>query len=250
MKLQGKTALITGASKRIGRDIALTLARSGAHIVIHYASSKPEAESLKKKIESLRVKAWTVRADFSHSPKLIERVVEPFIQEVYQKARRIDVLINNASVFYPTPFEEIRERDWDDFLSVNLKAPFFLSQAVGMKMKKQKTGKIVNLADWTAERPRRNFLPYCISKAGLVTATEGLAKILAPYVQVNAIAPGPILPFAAMTAREKKRVTEATLLKRFGHPRDIAETVRYLVEKTDYVTGAVIPVDGGSHLNA
>ena len=113
-------------------------------------------------------------------------------------------------------------------------------------MTKQKSGKIINLADWTAFRPFPNYLPYAISKAGLIAATAGLAKALAPYVQVNSIAPGPILPSKGMSEQNREKVIQKTLLKRFGTPEDIAETVRFLIEGTDYITGAFIPVDGGS----
>ena len=243
MKLQGKNVLITGAAKRIGHEIALTLAASGACILIHYRRSRPEAEILQKEIVRKGGKALLFQADFSKISG-----IKKFTDEVYRKAGRIDVLVNNASIFYPTPLGSLTEKDWDDFLAVNLKAPFFLSQAAGEKMLKRKSGKIINLLDWTAERPGGEYLPYCISKAGLLAATRGMAKAFAPHVQVLGVAPGPILPPEGVTGRKAKARAEKTLLKRYGSPEDVAETVRFLIEGTDFMTGAVVPVEGGASI--
>lgn len=248
MELSGKIALVTGAAKRIGREIALTLAESGASILIHHHESRGEAIQLKKEIESLGSRAWLVRAGFSGAQKSLFPSLGRFIKEVYRCVPRVDILVNNASVFYPVPFGKIGEKDWDEFLTVNLKVPFFLAQEIGMRMFRRKSGKIINLVDAAALRPSARFLPYAISKAGLITATRGLAKALAPHVQVNAIAPGPILPPKGMKAKGRSKVIQRTLLKRFGNPRDIAAAVRFLAEDGDYMTGAVIPVDGGSFL--
>ena len=245
MDLGGKTVLITGAARRIGREIALALASHGAGIVLHYRESAAEARSLREEIRNLGSEAFLARADFSSKAGLLPRI-RSFLKKIYREIPRIDILVNNASVFYPTPVERIREKDWDDFMDVNLKAPFFLAREIGLRMVKRKSGKIVNLIDWTAASPRRNYLPYCISKAGLIAATQGLAKAFAPHVQVNGIAPGPILPARGMTRAGKEAVISKTLLKRFGSPKDIAAAVLFLVSGTDYVTGAVIPVDGGS----
>ncbi len=248
MNLQGKTVLITGAARRIGREIALTLVRRGARILIHYRDSKADALLLQAEIQTMGGEALRVKADFSHRPRPLLPVIQKFINEIYQKVANIDVLVNNASLFYPTPFGAIKESDWDAFLAVNLKVPFFLSQEIGKRMMQQKRGKIINLVDWTARRPHPKYLPYAISKAGLAAATEGLAKALAPHVQVISVAPGPILPTKDMKPNEKKAVAGRTLLKRFGHPKDIANTVRFLIEDTDFMTGAFIPVEGGSLL--
>lgn len=243
MTLAGKNVLITGAARRIGREIALTLARSGAHILIHYKHSKPEALSLLAEVKRLGGQGFIFKMDFS-KPAGIKK----FCAQVYQTAGPVDVLVNNASIFYPTPLAKITDKNWDDFLTVNLKSPFFLSKEIGLQMFKRKSGKIINLLDWTAERPYADFLPYCISKAGLLAATRGLAKALAPYVQVNGIAPGPILPPEFLDRKKAKAKADKTLLRRFGCPQDIAQAVKYLTEGTDYVTGAVIPVDGGASL--
>lgn len=245
MELEGKTVLITGAAQRIGREIALTLARRRANVVLHFNHSRREAFQLKKGIEALGSRAFLARADFAPRDR-IEPVVKKFLREVFQQVPRVDVLINNAAIFYPTPLGGLTESDWDDFLTTNLKAPFFLARELGLKMVRQKEGKIINLVDWTAFRPPRDYLPYAISKAGLIAATAGLAKALAPHVQVMSIAPGPILPAKGSTKKQQKAVIEKTLLKRFGHPRDIAATIRFLIEDTDFITGAVLPVDGGA----
>ena len=259
MDLQGKTALITGAARRIGREIALTLASRGVSTVIHYHRSRREALQLQKEIESFGVDAPLVPADLSFRPKKsVVQTIRRFIREVYRLVPKLHILVNNAAIFYPTPFGKITEKHWDDFLTVNLKSPFFLAQEIGMRMARQfqnesskrgrECGKIINLVDWTGLRPHPKYLPYAVSKAGLIAATVGMARALAPYVQVNSIAPGPILPAKGMMRRQEKAMTERTLLKRFGHPNDIAETVRFLCEDTDFITGAMIPVDGGSSI--
>ncbi len=246
MNLQGKKVLITGAAKRIGREIALMLASRGAVVLIHYRKSRLEALRLQSEIEGKGGSAFVFQADFS--PGNLQVKIKKFVEAVYRKAGRVDVLVNNASDFYPTPLGKITEKSWDDLIASNLKAPFFLSQEIGIRMVKQKSGKIINLIDWTAERPSENYLPYCIAKGGLLTATRGLAKALAPYVQVAGIAPGPILPPAGVKGSQKSKAAEKTLLKRFGHPRDIAEAAHFLIESTDFVTGVCLPVDGGATL--
>ncbi|MBI3313746.1 MAG: SDR family oxidoreductase [Candidatus Omnitrophica bacterium] len=246
MKLAGKIALITGAGQRIGREIARTLASEGAAIVIHYLQSRREAESLRDEIEALGSQTYLVPADFNPKKKSLVSTIQKFVREVYKKAGRVDILVNNASNFYPTQFGKISEKDWDDFHAVNLKAPFFLAQEIGKHMLKQKSGKIINIADWAALRPSPRFLPYMIAKGGLITATQGLAKVLAPHVQVNAILPGPILPPAGgMSSAAKKTAADKTLLKRFGTPKDIASAVEFLAT-SEYITGALIPVEGGA----
>lgn len=245
MNLYGKNVLITGAARRIGRAIALRLAKQRANLLIHYRDSKKEALSLKKQAEAWGAKVSLFREDFS-VPRGMQGRVRKFVKKIVRQAGNIDVLVNNASIFYPTPLVSLTERDWDDFLTVNLKAPFFLSQAVGEGMLKRKSGKIINLLDWTAERPGGEYLPYCVSKAGLLAATRGMAKALAPHVQVLGVAPGPILPPEGISGKKAKARAEKTLLKRYGKPEDVAETVRFLIEGTDYMTGAVVPVEGGA----
>lgn len=241
MEIQGKTALITGGATRIGRAIALSLAREGMNLLLHYGRSLHEARQTQKEAERLGVTVHLLQADLRNFSE-----VKRLVRQAFRQACQIHLLVNNASVFYKTPLGRVREKEWDEFFDVNLKAPFFLSEAVGLRMFRQKEGKIINLVDWTAFRPYTQYLPYCASKAGLVAVTRGLAKTLAPHVQVNAIAPGPILPVAGSTRKANEKVRQRTPLKRFGEPGDIAEAVRFLVKSTDFVTGAVLPVDGGN----
>ncbi|MBI4115104.1 MAG: SDR family oxidoreductase [Candidatus Omnitrophica bacterium] len=241
MEIQGKTALITGGAKRIGRSIALTLAGEGMNLLLHYHHSLKDAHETQKAAERLGARVHLLKADLGKSSD-----VHKLIREAYRHFPKVHVLVNNASIFYKTPLGKVKEKDWDTFFAINLKAPFFLAQAIGLKMFRQKEGKIINLIDWTAFRPYSRYLPYCASKAGLAAVTQGLAKILAPYVQVNGIAPGPILPSRDATFQENKRIIKRTPLKRFGDPGDIAEAVRFLVKATDFVTGAIFPIDGGN----
>lgn len=246
MKLAGQYVLVTGAALRIGRAVALEMAGRGASVILHYNRSQAQALKLKAQVESMGVRAFLAQQDFSVGPALDQ--TRTFCQDVFRLVPRVDVLVNNASIFYPTSLEEIAQEDWDNFMNVNLAAPFFLAQELGLRMKKQKSGKIVNLSDWTAVRPHPRYIPYAISKAGLEAATVGLARALAPYVQVNSIAPGPILPSRGMSPAQQKAVADSSLLKRFGSPEDIAKAVRYLVEDGDFVTGTCLPVEGGSLL--
>jgi NAD(P)-dependent dehydrogenase (short-subunit alcohol dehydrogenase family) len=161
---------------------------------------------------------------------------------------RVDILINNASEFFSTPIATVTEAEWDRLLDVNLKAPFLLSRALGMERVKQGGGKIINIADVSAFRPWVDFIPYSVSKAGLVTLTQGFAKALAPRVQVNAIAPGTILPpVTGWTSRQREQTLQSIPLKRFGAPDDVTRAVLFLIE-SDYITGTVIPGDGGKSI--
>jgi len=246
MSLSGKNILVTGAAKRLGREIALELAAAGANILIHYRSSKKEALSLQKEIKELAGETWLCPFDFSHQRPRLQKRIQSFVKNL---PVAVDALVNNAAIYYPTPFGKITETAWDDFLTTNLKSPVLLAQEIGVQMLKRKSGSIVNIVDIAGENPFRNYLPYSISKAGLVAATKGLAKELAPHVRVNAVAPGPILePPHGMSAALKKKVAETTLLKKFGSPSDMAQAVRFFLE-ADFVTGQILAVDGGKSLN-
>lgn len=248
MNLQGKTVLITGAAKRLGREIALMLAGRGAGIVVHCNESFKEAELLRRQLAGFGSPAWVVRQEFDLPQGRVEKTVKSFALDVARKCPPVDVLINNASIFYPTPVDNVTEKDWDAFQTVNLKVPFFLAREFGRGMVRRKQGKIINLVDWTGWRPDPRYLPYAVSKAGLMTLTEGLAKAFAPHVQVNGIAPGPILKAKGMTRAGEKAAMAKTLAGRFGSPKDIAEAVRFLCESTDFVTGVCLPVDGGCRI--
>ena len=247
MELTGKTVLVTGAAKRVGREIACTLARRGAKIAIHYRNSGAAARKVVWELEQLGVKSLAVQAELTRSgdvKRMVERVIRQFGQ--------IDVLINNAAVFPKTPFAQIRESDWDLAINTNLKGPFLCAHEVGKHFlnrakngERDLVGKIVNIADWAGFRPYRDYLPYCISKAGVIALTKALALELSPHATVNAVAPGPVLFPTDLVASEKREVRTATPLRRVGAPADVAKTVQFLLEGSDFITGAIIPVDGG-----
>ena len=160
----------------------------------------------------------------------------------------VHILINNAALFYKTPLGQVSETDWDTFHELNLKRIFFLTQTIAVYMKSKGVGKIVNIGDTSALSPWPDYIPYATSKAGLISMTVGLAKALAPEIQVNCVNPGPVMMPEDMADEERRISVEQTLLKREGTPEDIARTVRFLLEGSDYITGAVIPVDGGRHI--
>src|SRR5271170_4999280 len=244
MELKGKVALVTGAGKRVGRTIALKMAERGAAAAIHYRSSRAEAEEGVKLITAAGGRAQAFAADLE-SVAEIERMVG----EVIAALGRIDILVNCASVFYRKPIEELTEHDWDVNLNTNLKAPFFLSKFAGAAMRRQGAGKIVNIGDWAGIRPYNNYLPYTVSKAGLIGLTRALAKALAPEVQVNCVALGPVMPPEEYSGEENARLAARTLTKRLGSPEDVARAVMFLCEGTDFATGATLVLDGGRLLN-
>jgi NAD(P)-dependent dehydrogenase (short-subunit alcohol dehydrogenase family) len=243
MELQGRVALVTGGAVRLGGAISRACARQGARVVVHYRSSRAEAEALVREIGANGGQAAALRADLEEPEGVRElaRAAETALG-------RVDVLVNNAAIFPRAPFLEVTDAEWDQTLATNLKAPFLLAQALAPGMLDRGEGKIINLADVAAFRPWPNYLPYSISKAGIVALTQGLARALAPAVQVNAIAPGAILFPEGWDSQQQERLLSQIPLGRTGDPEDIARTVLYLIEGSDYVTGAVIPVDGGRSL--
>jgi NAD(P)-dependent dehydrogenase (short-subunit alcohol dehydrogenase family) len=242
MHLAEKVVLVTGAARRVGKAIALELGRAGARIVVHYHESADLAEATADEIRALGTEALPIRADLSQV-----REIESLVAEVANQVGRLDVLVNSAALFFPTRFGATRESEWDDLLNTNLKGPFFLCQLAAALMTAAGGGVIVNIADVSAEIPWTRYLPYSISKAGIVAMTKGLARTLAPQVRVNAVAPGPVLLPEHFTPGQRERAVRSTLLGREGTPEDVARAVRYLIE-AGYVTGVVLPVDGGRHL--
>jgi len=240
VKLRGKVALVTGGAKRVGREIALALAGRGCAVAITYRSSRREAESTAAAIRRKGVRALAVGADQRDGDQ-----VRAAVRAIEARLGRVDVLINNASSFYPTPLETVTEAQWDDLIGTNLSGPWRFAQAVSPGMKRRGQGKIINLVDSAAFSPWPTYLPYCAAKGGLVTLTWGLAKALAPKIQVNGIAPGPILMPEGIGAAEKRKAIKKTLLKRMGSPQDIVQAVLFLLEGSDFVTGVILPVDGG-----
>jgi pteridine reductase len=245
-QLQNKTILITGAAKRVGAAIARRLHQAGANLTLHYHSSEREAHALQSELNLQRPQSvMLVKADLLEVAGLAE-----IVKTCVERYGSLDVLVNNASVFYPTPVGAISAENWDELIGANLKAPLFLSQAAAFYLKKV-SGCIVNITDIHAERPLKNYVVYSIAKAGLAGLTMSLARELGPEVRVNAVAPGPIAwpedgSFDEVT---RQRVISHTLLKRIGEPDDIARAVYYLIAEAPYVTGQIIAVDGGRSVN-
>jgi len=238
-------ALVTGAARRIGAECVRHLHQSGLNIVLHYRNSGTEAENLAGELNRIRQDSVKLLQgdlqNIASIPKLIEQTQTAW--------GRLDVLINNASTFYPTAIGEITEQDWDTLMGANLKAPLFLAQAASDELRRNH-GCIVNITDIHAERPLKGYPVYSIAKAGLVMLTKSLARELAPEVRVNAVAPGAILwPEAAHHQAEHQAIINRTALKREGEPADIARTVEFLVNHAPYITGQVVSVDGGRTLS-
>ncbi len=242
MDLEGKVAIVTGAAVRIGRAIALALAERGAEVVVHYRGSEREAQRVLAEIKQLGGKPVAVQADLAQAAD-IRRLVDTALRAF----NRVEILINSAAVFFRTPFQSLSESDWDRVMAVNLKAPFLLARAVGEIMLHQGSGKIVNIADIAATKVWADYLPYSISKAGIVALTTGLAKALAPAVQVNAVSPGMVLLPESFGAEEREAAVRRVPLRRLGSPADVVGAVMYLLQ-SDFVTGEVLTVDGGQRL--
>lgn len=239
--LTGKVALITGAAQRIGAEIVRTLHAAGMDTAIHYRSSETAAEALKQELEQQRSNSTLLlQADLADIA-----TIPSMIKQLQQWRGRLDLLVNNASSFYPTPVAEASEEQWDELMASNLKAPFFLSQAAA-EMLRRGRGNIINLVDIHAERPLQGHPIYSISKAGNAMLVKSLARELGPEIRVNGIAPGVILwPEADIGDAAKAQAIARTALKESGRPEDIARTLLFLARDAGYITGQIINVDGG-----
>lgn len=239
-----KRILITGAAKRIGKEMALSFFNKGWDIVIHYNSSKEEAEALADQMNSERNNsAMLVQANLDNANE-----VEMLVEKILSKNGSIDALINNASTFYPTPIGTFSEENWNALMGSNLKAPLFLIQSFHKELEKNK-GFIINVTDINVDRALVNHSIYLAAKSGLQTLTKSLAKELAPNIRVNAIAPGAILepPNTDWTAEQKNNIINAVPMKRMGTEKDIVDAAIYLSE-AEYVTGQILNIDGGKSL--
>ena len=234
-----KTIFITGAAKRIGKEIALTFKELGWNIIIHYNSSKSDADNLADQINKDNPNsAKTVQGNLD-----VKEDVQKIINEVNNSFPSIDLLINNASTFYPTPIDEISEDHWEKLIGSNLKGPLFLIQGLKENLKKS-NGSIINITDTNLTKGVANYSIYSAAKAGLEAITKGLARELAPEIKVNAIAPGAMLepPDVTWTEEQKNKVIENIPLKRMGSEKDIANAVKFLAN-SEYITGQTIKVD-------
>jgi len=244
--LAGKVAFITGAAQRIGAEIARILHKNGMNLALHYRSSTEAAQLLKQQLEAARPDSvLLLQADLNDTDTLPK-----LINEINAHYKRLDLLVNNASSFYPTPIKTAQIDQWEDLISTNMKAPFFLSQAAAALLQTTK-GSIINLVDIHAERPLKNHSIYSIAKAGgNAMIVKSLAQELGPGIRVNGIAPGAILwpEQGEIQHKDRKAVLRKTTLKRMGSPEEIAKTILFLFKDADYITGQIVTVDGGRTL--
>jgi pteridine reductase len=239
--LAGKTALVTGAARRIGAAIARRLHAAGANVVIHFRGAEGEAAALEAELNKARAgSAFKVKADL-----LAPVAAKALVGSTRDKFGGLDLLVNNASSFYPTAVGSIEAAHWDELIGSNLRAPLFLSQEAAPELAKRK-GAIVNIADIHAERPMKGYVVYSIAKAGLVAMTRSLALELGPTVCVNAVAPGAIAwpDDGQFPPPERGRIVATTPLARLGSPEEIAQAVHFLAT-AGFVTGQILAVDGG-----
>jgi len=242
LPLAGRVALVTGGSRRIGRAIVLALAEAGADVAVHARRGGREAEALAARVRRGGRRAAVVVGDVA-DPVACARLVPAVVAAL----GRLDVLVNNAAVFAATPPGRPDAAAFDAHMAVNARAVYLLTGTAGRWMARRRGGCVVNVACASAAAPWAGFLPYSASKAAAVAVTKGYAKALAPRVRVNAVAPGPILPAAGATPQRGRAAIEATPMRRWGRPEDVARAVVYLAT-APFVTGIVLPVDGGRHL--
>lgn len=244
MDLSGRVALVTGAARRLGREIARTLAAAGSDLVVHHHASPQHAEETAGVLRDLGVRAEILPADLRQPGQ-----IAALFGEIATRFGRLDILINSAALFERKPALDITPTDWDRVMDLNLRAAFLCSQQAARLMRAGGAGVIVNIADVAAFQPWPAHAHYCISKAGLVMMTRVLARALAPQIRVNAVAPGPVLPPEGLSDREVEELAQLTALRKWGRPEDVARTVLFLVE-TDFVTGETVVVDGGKTLRS
>lgn len=240
-ELKNKVLFITGAARRVGAVVCRRLHAEGMNIVLHYRNSVDDAQALQRELESARARSVAlVQGDLNNMSAVVRMAADAL-----EAFGRIDVLYNNASSFYPTPVGCATEAQWDDLFGSNLKAPFFLSQALAAALTDAR-GCIINTVDIYGAQPLKSYPIYSAAKAGLVMLTKSLARELAPAVRVNGIAPGTILwPEHGLSDEIKTKIVDRTPQKRAGGPDDIAKTALFLIRDAGYITGQIIAVDGG-----
>lgn len=242
-----KVALVTGGAQRIGAEICRCFHHDGYNILLHYNQSEAAAKSLQSELcESRKDSVRLLQLDFVDN-----KAWSPLLDFCRDQWGRLDVLVNNASSFYPTPFGEVTEQHWDDIFNSNLKGPYFLSQALAPALR-EVAGCIVNIIDIHGERPLKNYSVYSIAKAGLAMLTRSLAKELAPEVRVNGISPGAILwpeNLASISEQTRATIIRQIPLKRQGAPEDVGRTACFLAHNAPYINGQILAVDGGRSLS-
>jgi 3-oxoacyl-[acyl-carrier protein] reductase/pteridine reductase len=242
MKIKGKTALITGGAHRVGKAITMTLARAGANVVINYYSSDAAARETVREAEALGVGAQAVQADVGDLKQ-----ARALVAAAADRFGAVDILVNSASIWQKTPLPLGDFTGWHRVLGVLLNGSIYLADAVAPMMQERGQGAMVNIVDLSAWKPFSGYVAHSVGKAGLLALTRQLALELAPEVNVNAVAPGPVLPPPDYSQEQIARVARRTLKGRWGAAQDVADVVRFLVE-ADYITGEVIVVDGGERL--
>ncbi|MGE3313476.1 MAG: SDR family oxidoreductase [Planctomycetaceae bacterium] len=243
MDLGGKSAIVTGGAVRIGRALSIALAREGVNVCIHYGSSIAAAEKTASEIESCGVRATVIQADLRKSAEAARRVVE----HAAEKFGAVDFLINSAAVFEAATLADTTEESYDRHLAINLKAPLFLCREFAAQLSSNRNGHIINIADWRGTHPVPGHLAYTLTKSAIVTLTQILAVELAPGVQVNAIAPGAILPPPGKDDAYLDRIAAKIPLKRSGSPDDMTAAAVFLL-RSEFITGEIMHVTGGEHL--
>lgn len=239
MKIEGKTALVTGGAHRVGKAIAMTLARAGANLVINYHSSDEAAQQTVGEAQALGVGALAVQADVGDLQQ-----VRALVAAAADRFGAVDILVNSASIWKKTPLPMGDFADWHQVLGVLIDGSMYLADAVIPGMQERGEGAMVNIVDLSAWKPFSGYIAHSVGKSALLALTRQLALELAPAISVNAVAPGPVLPPPDYGEQEVARVASRTLKGRWGSAQDVADAVRFLVE-ADYITGEVIVVDGG-----
>lgn len=240
MSLTGKTILITGAARRVGRQLALSVAGAGADVIIHHSNSLAEAEETAAEIVKLGRHAWVLQADF-RQPSEAETLVERAI-----KLSPLYALVNNSAIFEPVGLAQTTLESWQQHMDINLTAPFLLSREFAAQLSPEHKGRIVNIVDWRALRPSADHFPYTISKAALVALTKSCAVALAPRITVNGLALGAILP--PDNQPNKVDVAREIPAGRWAHLEEVSQALLFLLDGPEYITGDILYVDGGRHL--
>lgn len=240
MSLEGKTILITGAARRIGRHLALAAANAGANIVLHHSHSPEQAAATAAEIKALGRQAWILPADFEQPDQ-----VEGFIARAFELSP-LDAVINNAAIFAPLELSKTTLADWQQHLNINLTAPFLLSRDFAACLAKEAHGRILNILDWRALRPSGDHFPYTISKAALAAMTQSLAAALAPRITVNGLALGAILP--PSDGANVAPITAQIPAGRWANLDEVGQAMIFLIDGPEYITGEIIHIDGGRHL--
>ena len=239
MRLEGAAALVTGAGKRIGQAIAIGLAQSGCDVAIHYHGSGEGAEETARAVRAAGRRAELLQADLADAA-----AARDLADKAVRALKRLDIVVNSAAIMVREPVEAVTPESWDATFDLNLRAMFFVSQGAIPHLRRA-NGKIVNLADIAGMEPWPAYVPHCVSKAGVIMLTKGLARALAPDIAVNAIAPGAVLLPEEWDEAAREHIRKTTPLDRLGSPDDVVAAVRFLLAGTDYVTGTVLVVDGG-----